>query len=297
MVTVKPFRGYLANINLAQKLIAPPYDVINTAEARKMAEGNQYSFLNVNKPEITLPMDTDPYAQIVYETGRKNLQDFISKGWLQRDDQARFYIYSQIMQGREQIGLMSASAVADYENDLIKKHEKTIEKKEKDRTLLTDIQGANVGPVFLTYRSQQNTAIQEKIKHLTEVMEPYCVVEQMQDETDVPVSHRLWKVDASENLFFEQEFKQVGCTYVADGHHRSAAAYNVGKMRKERALAEGKKITGEEDFNYFMSIIYPSDNLEILDYNRVIKSLNGLTAQQFMDRLKADFADLRLYPD
>ena len=114
---------------------------------------------------------------------------------------------------------------------------------------------------------------------MTEVMEPYCVVEQMQDETDVPVSHRLWKVDASENLFFEQEFKQVGCTYVADGHHRSAAAYNVGKMRKERALAEGKKITGEEDFNYFMSIIYPSDNLEILDYNRVIKSLNGLTAQ------------------
>ena len=128
-------------------------------------------------------------------------------------------------------------------------------------------------------------------------MEPYNVVEQMQDETDVPVMHRLWKVDASENRFFEEEFKQVRSTYVADGHHRSAAAYNVGKMQMERAKAEGKAITGDEDFNYFMSIIYPSENLEILDYNRVIKSLNGLTAQQFMDRLSADFADLQLYPN
>jgi len=183
------------------------------------------------------------------------------------------------MQGREQIGLVSASSVADYEKNLIKKHEKTLEKKEKDRTMLTDIQGANVGPVFLTYRSQENTSIQEKIKHLTEVKDPYSVVEQMQDETDVPVSHRLWKVDGSDNHFFEQEFKKVQSTYVADGHHRSAAAYNVGKIRKARALAEGKPITGEEDFNYFMSIIYPSDNLEILDYNRVIKSFNNLTPQ------------------
>ena len=124
-----------------------------------MAAGNPYSFLNVNKPEITLPKDTDPYDDIVYETGRKNLQDFISKDWLQRDTESRFYIYSQVMQGREQIGLVSASSVADYENNLIKKHEKTLEKKERDRTLLTDIQGANVGPVFLTYRSRENSAI------------------------------------------------------------------------------------------------------------------------------------------
>ena len=119
----------------------------------------------------------------------------------------------------------------------------------------------------------------------------------MQDETDVPVSHRLWKVDGSDNRFFEEEFKKVQSTYVADGHHRSAAAYNVGKIRKARALAEGKPITGEEDFNYFMSIIYPSDNLEILDYNRVIKSFNNLTAQQFVDRLTAGFADLTPYSD
>ena len=122
-----------------------------------------------------------------------------------------------------------------------------------------------------------NVTIQEKIKHLTEVNDPFNVVEQMQDETDVPVSHRLWKVDVSENRFFEEEFKKVQATYVADGHHRSAAAFNVGKMRKERAIAAGKPITGDEDFNYFMSIIYPSDNLEILDYNRVIKSLNSLS--------------------
>ena len=119
----------------------------------------------------------------------------------------------------------------------------------------------------------------------------------MQDETDVPVSHRLWKVDAGENRFFEEEFKKVQSTYVADGHHRSAAAYNVGKMRKERALAAGKTISGEEDFNYFMSIIYPSDNLEILDYNRVIKDLNTLSRNEFMDAIKENFADITEYPD
>ena len=126
-------------------------------------------------------------------------------------------------------------------------------------------------------------------------MEPHNVVEQMQDETDVPVQHRLWKVDASENQFFEEEFKKVKSTYVADGHHRSAAAYNVGKLRKERAIAAGQTITGEEDFNYFMSIIYPSDNLEILDYNRVIKDLNSHDPMAFLDRLRADFANVQPY--
>ena len=124
-----------------------------------MAQGNPYSFLNVNKPEITLPEETDPYSSIVYETGKKNLQDFITKGWLERDTHARYYVYAQKMQGREQVGLVSTSSVADYERDLIKKHEKTLEKKELDRTRLTDVQGANVGPVFLTYRSRENTAI------------------------------------------------------------------------------------------------------------------------------------------
>lgn len=129
----------MANASLAQKLISPPYDVINSTEARLMAAGNQYSFLNVNKPEITLPVDQDPYADIVYQAGRKNLFQFIENGWLERDSEARFYVYSQKMNGREQIGLLSASSVDDYEKDLIKKHEKTLEKKELDRTKLTDI--------------------------------------------------------------------------------------------------------------------------------------------------------------
>ena len=137
--------------------------------------------------------------------------------------------------------------------------------KEQDRTKLTDVQSANVGPVFLTYRSRENTSIQEKIRHITKTIEPDQVVTQNQDETTVPVEHKLWKVNVTENKFFEEEFKKVSATYVADGHHRSAAAYNVGKMRKERAMKQGKSITGEEDFNYFMSIIYPDDQLEILD--------------------------------
>ena len=124
-----------------------------------MADGNEYSFLRVNRPEIELPLDQDPYADIVYKTGRQNLERFIKNGWLQKDTEARYYIYSQLMDSKEQFGLVSASSVTDYENNLIKKHEKTLEKKEKDRTKLTDIQSANVGPVFLTYRANENTAI------------------------------------------------------------------------------------------------------------------------------------------
>ena len=140
------------------------------------------------------------------------------------------------MNGKEQFGLVSASSVADYEKDLIKKHEMTRPVKEQDRTKLTDVQSANVGPVFLTYRANENTAIQEKIDAIAASTQPDQVVTQNQDETTNPVDHRLWKVDVRDNRFFEEEFKKVSHTYVADGHHRSAAAFNVGKMRKERAL-------------------------------------------------------------
>jgi len=182
--------------------------------------------------------------------------------------------------------------VMDYENDLIKKHEKTLEKKEKDRTMLTDVQSANVGPVFLTYRNRENTAISEKLEHIAATQEPYASVVQKQDATDVDVEHTLWRVDESETAFFTNEMKSVPNTYVADGHHRSAAAYNVGKLRRERALAAGRTVTGEEDFNYFMSIIYPDTHLRILEYNRVIRSLNDMNEDQFMQRLQENFANI-----
>ena len=196
------------------------------------------------------------------------------------------------MSGVTQMGLVSASSVLDYEKDIIKKHEKTLQKKEKDRTMLTDVQSANVGPVFLTYRNQENTSIGEKIAHIAATQEAYSSVIQKQDATDVDVEHTLWRVDESETDFFMNEFKSVPNTYVADGHHRSAAAYNVGKLRRERAMAAGKTVTGEEDFNFFMSIIYPDTHLRILEYNRVIRSLNDMSEESFMDRIQENFATL-----
>lgn len=185
------------------------------------------------------------------------------------------------MSGITQMGLVSTSSIADYENDLIKKHERTLKKKEADRTRLIDTQSANVGPVFLTYRDGENKAISEKIEAIASEQEPYAQVTQKQDETDVDVEHTLWRVPETDNSFFTNEFKKVPHSYVADGHHRSAASYNVGKMRRERALAAGQTVTGEEEFNYFMTIMYPDTHLRILEYNRVIKSLNDMSPTEF----------------
>lgn len=154
MVKVATIQGYLPAVPLAQRLIAPPYDVLDTEEAKVMATGNPQSFLHVNKPEIDLPAETDPYADIVYETGRINLQAFITNGWLVHDEIPRLYVYAVTMTGRTQYGIVGGASVDDYSNNLIKKHELTRKKKEEDRTKLTNVQSANVGPVFLTYRAQ-----------------------------------------------------------------------------------------------------------------------------------------------
>ena len=175
MVKLRPFQGYLANKHLASKIIAPPYDVLNSQEARVMAHGNEYSFLHVNKPEIDLDEMIDPYNDQVYLTGRSNLLKFISNGWLERDSDSRFYVYSQSFPNSQaQFGLVSASSIEDYETNKIKRHEKTLAKKEEDRTKLTNIQSANVGPVFLTY--QKGDAIREKVAHISKTVEPYQTV-------------------------------------------------------------------------------------------------------------------------
>ncbi|CDW79948.1 UNKNOWN [Stylonychia lemnae] len=278
MVKVKPFQAYLANRQLAQKILAPEYDVISSKEATVLAKGNPYSFLHVNKPEIDTPEGTDNYSDLVYQTGKSNLQHFIKQNWLERDQSSRYYIYSQKMNGRTQYGLVAASSIEDYENDKIKKHEKTLPKKEEDRTKLIDIQNANIGPVFLTYK--KGDSIKEKVNSIVKQNEPY---QRVVSEDDI--EHQLWKIDSLENRFFEEEFKQIDQTYVADGHHRSAASYNVGKYRRDYALSRNSKITGDEDFNYFMSILYPADQLQIMDYNRVLRSLNNLTNKEFIQKL------------
>lgn len=291
MVKIRPFKAYLANKEQCDKVISPAYDTLNTEEARAMADGNPMSFLNVNKPEITLPVETDPYADEVYNRGRDNLLHFIENGYLVQDTESRIYIYQQTMGDHTQFGLIGLASIQDYEQNRIKRHEFTLPKKEADRTKLTDVQSANVGPVFLTFRENQET-IKEHIAHVVTTTPAYGDVTCEDDG----VRHVMWQCSAADTAFFVEQFEQISALYVADGHHRTAAAFNVGKLRQQRAMEAGESVTGEEPFNFFMTLFYPADNLLIMDYNRVIKSLNDLSVEQFMDALKEDF-DVRPLAD
>ena len=283
MVKVRPFKGFLANQENAAKVISPAYDTLNTAEARIMADGNPMSFLNVNKPEITLPEETDPYADEVYTTGRANLEHFIEQGYLVQDNEERMYIYQQTMGDHTQYGVIGLASVDDYEQNRIKRHEHTLAKKEADRTKLTDVQSANVGPVFLTFRENQE-AIKSRMSQIVTDQAPYGDV-----TCEDGVRHVLWQCSTEDSEYFVQQFANIQALYVADGHHRTAAAFNVGKLRKQRAIDAGIEVTGEEPFNYFMTLFYPADNLMILDYNRVLKSLNDMSTEEFKGALEENF--------
>ena len=281
MVKIKAFRGYVALQSLADKLIAPPYDVLDTTEARLMAAGNPHSFLHCNKPEIDLPEDTDLYSDIVYETGRANLKSFIASGWLVQEPESIIYIYAITMNSRTQYGIMAAASVSDYEHKLIKKHELTRKKKEEDRTKLTDIQGANVGPVFLTYRNC------DRVDAITQIVTSRASF--IDVVTDDHVRHTLWKCSHEETHELVQAFNDINCTYIADGHHRAASAYNVCKLRKQRAESAGQVISDDDDCNFFLAIHFPDNQLRIMDYNRVLKDLNGLSHEEFLDKVKENF--------
>lgn len=290
MVKVRPFKGYLANQENVGRVISPAYDTLNTEEARAMADGNEMSFLNVNKPEITMAVDQDPYADEVYETGRTNLLHFIESGYLVQDTEERMYIYQQTMNGHTQFGLIGEASVDDYEHNRIKRHELTLAKKELDRTKLTDVQSANVGPVFLTFKDNQE-AIKARMNQIVTSQAAYGDV-----TCDDGVRHVLWQCSVEDSAFFVEQFAAIPALYVADGHHRTAAAFNVGKIRRQRAIDAGQEVTGEEPFNFFMTLFYPADNLMILDYNRVIKSLNEMSTDDFMTALGENF-DIRPLAD
>lgn len=247
-----------------------------------MSAGNPMSFLHVNKPEIDLDPATDPYDKSVYITGRDNLKHFIEKGYLVQDTEATFYIYQQTMEGHSQRGIMGLASIQDYETQHIKRHEFTLAKKEEDRTKLTDVQNANIGPVFLTFRDNQE-AIDARINKIAE-SQPYGDV-----TCDDGVQHVLWKCSQDDAEFFETAFGEVPNLYIADGHHRTQAAYNVGKLRREKFIEEGHEYTGEEPFNFFMTLFYPADNLKILDYNRVLKTLEGYTPETFLEGIAENF--------
>ena len=285
MVKVRPLTGFVSKQEIAGKLLAPAYDTLNTEEARAMAAGNEVSFLRVNKPEIDLPAETDPYSEEVYLKGKENLQMFVQKGWLVEEAAPTLYIYGLNMGELQQFGIVAGASVQEYEDNIIKKHELTVKKKEADRTKLTDVQGANVGPVFLAYRAKED--IDAAVNGII-AREPFIDV-----TLDDQVRHRLWKATPAENTAIVASFETLPELYIADGHHRSASAFNVGKMRKERAAGEG--VTGDEEFNFFLAIFYPHNQLNIMDYNRVLRTFGGdRTADQFLEELKQSFDIIEL---
>lgn len=279
MAIFKPFKAVRPLAEYADKIAALPYDVMNSKEAAEMVKGNPISFLHVDKAEIDLPEDTDIYDQKVYLKARENLQKLESDGFCKQESSNCFYIYRQIMNGRSQTGIVGCAAIDDYISGVIKKHEFTRADKEQDRINHVDYCDANTGPIFLTYRS--NSEIAKAISEWKENHEPvYDFV------TDDGIGNTVWVVD-DENVC-SLIAKQFDCTpnlYIADGHHRCASAVKVGLKRRQ----DNPDFNGSEEFNYFLAVCFPSDELEIMDYNRVIKDLAGKTKDEFICQMGEKF--------
>ena len=278
MADIKPFRGYRPQADYVARMACPPYDVLSSAEARELAGHNSLSFLHVVKPEIDLDPSIDVHLEQVYKTGAKNLKKLISNGHLVRDSRPCFYVYQQRMGGHVQAGLVAGASVDEYQSGLIKKHEHTRPDKELDRARHIEILNANTEPVFLTYRT--NWDIQVLIAQVRNASPTYDFA------SEDGVHHTLWVVDEQELIdAFIRTFAQVPCLYVADGHHRSAAASRVREIKKQAHPQH----TGREQYNYFLAVIFPHDQLQILDYNRVVKDLNGLSPNEFLARVRRKF--------
>lgn len=278
MAKLKPFRGIRPPRELADKVAAPPYDVLNSAEAREMAEGNPYTFLHVNKPEIDLPVEIDVHDDSVYQKGAENLEAFIANGVIKQDAKQHFYVYRQVMGTHVQTGLVAIASVEEYEQNLIKKHEFTRPEKEDDRVKHMDVLNTQVGPVFLTYEAQSN--IDVIVEEVTQTQAEYDFT-----LTD-GIQHIFWLVnDQNKVAEIENAFAQVPCLYVADGHHRSAAATRIKKNRQQA----NPNHTGEEAYNYFLVVVFPHNQMQILDYNRVVTDLNGLNEETFINMVEQKF--------
>ncbi len=271
MATVQPFRGLRPDPALADRIAALPYDVMDSAEARQLTAGNPYSFLRVTKSEVDLPEVSDHYAPAVYEKARATLDDFVARGWLRQDPAPCFYIYKQQMGGHTQLGLVAAAAIDEYEQGIIKKHEHTRPDKELDRVNHIAATGAQTGPVFLTYRADRS--IDALIDRCRQKPPLYDFI------AADGIGHTLWLVDQpADRAAIEQAFRRVPALYIADGHHRSAAAARV--RAKRRAANPGH--TGLEDYNRFLVVIFPHDQVQIMDYNRVVADLAGRAPGEFL---------------
>ena len=274
MSLVRPFRGLRPRPEHAEDVVAPPYDVLNTEEARQRAAGRPYSFLHISKPEIDLPQGTDPYDASVYAKGAENLNRLISDNILMRDDKPIYYAYRLIMGEHVQIGLVAVASVKDYNSNRIRKHEFTRPDKEDDRVRQIDALNAQTGPVFLTYR--QDETVDTVIARVISGTPVYDL------KADDGVQHTIWLIDQDDDIeTLTRTFDAMPCLYIADGHHRSAAASRVAHMRKGSAT---------DSQNYFLTVIFPDNQMKILDYNRVIRDLNGHSVESFLEQVGARFS-------
>ncbi len=283
MSLIRPFRGLRPPNALAPRVASPPYDVLSSAEARVMAAGNDVSFLHVIKPEIDLPEDIDLYDDRVYARAVAALKLLMDEGALVQDPEPWLYLYKQQMGQHEQYGLMTCVSADEYDRDLIKKHEHTRADKENDRTRHVSETGANAGPVFLTYHAQPT--IDALIQAAADA-DP-----DVEFTADDGIEHTLWVIkDRGTIDRLVAAFEAVPALYVADGHHRSASAARVAK---ERAAANPEH-RGDEEYNFFLAVLFPHDQLQILDYNRVVKDLHGLSPEAFLEKISEKFTVKKL---
>jgi uncharacterized protein (DUF1015 family) len=280
MSVVKPFRGLRPPADIVRDLACLPYDVMNTGEALRMAQGKECSLLHVTRSEIDLPPGTDVHSEEVYRKSMDNFGLWQKRGWLVPDEKPHYYIYAQTMRGRTQYGIAGCASVDDYLNGIIKKHELTRPDKEQDRMIHVRVNNANIEPVFFTYPS---------VKAIDAIVNSIVLNEKPEYDffSEDGIGHHFWVVKKDETTrMIEKLFtEKVPFMYVADGHHRTAAAALVGKEKREKNPSH----KGSEEYNYFLAVHFPDNQLKIMDYNRTVKDLNGLTVEEFLSRIEKAF--------
>jgi len=275
MAMFLPFRAIRPRPELSARVAALPYDTMSAAEARVLVKDNPLSFLHIDMAEIDLPMGIDQYSDVVYKTAAMNLRRGIADGVFVQDEAARFYIYRQTWKGRVQTGLTGCASIDDYKNDVIKKHELTHPHKETDRIKHVTACNANTGPIFLLYRDSQGVAV---------LLDDWCAAHAPESSFEGPggALQEIWPMDTALTTILQAAFDATPALYIADGHHRCASAAHVGFARRAANPAH----TGQEEYNFFLAVAFPSHQLAILDFNRAVKDLNGLTAAAFLSRVE-----------
>ena len=293
MAQIKPFKCVRPAADMAATIAALPYDVYNREEAKEVVKANPQSFLAIDRAETQFPDEVDTYDARVYAKASEMLQDWIQKGAFIRDEKECYYIYTLEMNGRSQSGIVACASIDDYANQVIKKHENTRADKEQDRINHVDTCSAQTGPIFLAYRN--NDGMRQTMKGVFEEQEGQAIYD---FEAEDGIRHTVYRIDNPEHVAaIRKHFSDMESVYIADGHHRAASAVKVGLKRRE----ENPGFTGDEEFNFFLAVLFPDEELKILPYNRVVKDLNGLSKEAFLSKVEDNFelsmSDVPVSPD